>query len=71
MRRLVTCHHLASIGEDGGGEQAESIDTWVGDEYEGVLGGVVGIRRKGERKVEEKHIRFLTESDIKTCNSTI
>lgn len=71
MRRLVTCHHLASIGEDGGGEQAEGIDTWVEDEYEGVLGGVVGIRRKGERKVEEKHIRFLTESNIKTCNSTI
>lgn len=32
MRRLVSCHNLAGIGEDGGGEQAEGIDTWVGDE---------------------------------------
>lgn len=31
MRRLVTCHHLAGIGEDGGGEQAKGIDTWVED----------------------------------------
>lgn len=28
MRRLVSCHHLTSIGKDGGGEEAEGVDTW-------------------------------------------
>lgn len=50
MRRLVACHHLASIGKDGGGEQAKGIDTWVGDKYEEVLGGW-GF----EEEVIEKH----------------
>lgn len=27
MRRLVSCHHLTSIGKDGGGEEAEGVDT--------------------------------------------
>ena len=30
VRCLVSCHHLAGIGEDGGSEQAEGIDTWGG-----------------------------------------
>lgn len=29
VRRLISCHHLPGVGEDGGGEQAEGIDTWV------------------------------------------
>ena len=28
MRRLVSCHHLASVGKNSGGEQAEGVDTW-------------------------------------------
>jgi len=26
--RLVSRHHLARVGEDGGGEEAEGIDAW-------------------------------------------
>lgn len=26
--RLVPRHHLAGVGEDGGGEQAEGVDAW-------------------------------------------
>lgn len=29
MRRLVSCHHLTGIGEDGGGKEPEGIDTCV------------------------------------------
>ena len=29
MRRLVSCHHLTCVGKDGGGEEAEGVDTCV------------------------------------------
>lgn len=29
VRRLVSCHHLTCIGKDGGGEEAEGVDTYV------------------------------------------
>lgn len=27
--RLVSCHHLASVGKDGGGEQTKDVDAWT------------------------------------------
>lgn len=29
MRRLVTCHHLSCVGEDGGGKEAKGVDTCI------------------------------------------
>lgn len=46
MRRLVSCHHLAGIGENGCSEQTKCINTCVGEEYE-------------EEKIVEKLIRKL------------
>lgn len=33
MRCLVSCHHLTCIGKDGGGEEAEGVDTCVKKKY--------------------------------------
>lgn len=45
MGGLVTCHHLSCIGEDGGGEKAEGIDTCVKKK------GTKRDGREGERGV--------------------
>lgn len=52
MRRLVSCHYLTGIGEDGGGEQAEGIDAWVGYGCEGELGSGQENCGKDDREAE-------------------
>lgn len=55
MRRLVSCHHLAGVGENGSGEQAEGVHSWVQEEQWGA-GNVSGCGDK-MLKILSLHMR--------------
>lgn len=59
MGGLVTCHHLACVGEDGGGEEAEGVDTWYKKKKKKkeIGGSEGGETENGNQSVRSSYMR--------------